>query len=113
MAGIRRCLLRIAPGGTLTAAVAAGTLAAAVAGATVLIPGVAAAQVAAGPVSPNPASGTPELAPSGTTEQIRQLVKCNDVMYAAGTFTKIRKGGTTYRRNNVFSCGATAPYQVT
>jgi len=34
-------------------------------------------------------------------------------MYAVGSFTAIRKGSTTYTRNNVFSFKATAPYTVT
>jgi hypothetical protein len=34
-------------------------------------------------------------------------------MYAVGTFTAIKRGSTTYPRNNAFSFSATAPYQVT
>ncbi len=34
-------------------------------------------------------------------------------MYAVGTFTTIKRGSTTYSRNNVVSFSATAPYQVT
>lgn len=33
-------------------------------------------------------------------------------MYAVGTFTSIKKGSTTYARNNIFSFRATAPYTV-
>ena len=46
-----------------------------------------AAQASTGPVSTTPASGTPELAPTGTTEQIRQIVQCGSTMYAVGKFT--------------------------
>src|SRR5215472_6009187 len=45
--------------------------------------------LATGPVSTKPAAGTPQLAPSGSTEQVRQLVQCGDTMYAVGTFTQI------------------------
>jgi hypothetical protein len=75
------------------------------------MPGVAAAQ--SGPVSPNPATGTPALANTGTTEQVRQLVACNGVMYAVGSFTQISQGGQTFTRNNVFSFGQAAPYTIT
>jgi len=64
-------------------------------------------------VSATPASGTPELAPTGTTEQVRQLVRCGQTMYAVGRFTSIRRNGTTYARNNIFSFSAVAPYTVT
>jgi hypothetical protein len=67
----------------------------------------------AGAVSPVPASGTPTLADTGTTEQVRQLVPCGATMYAVGTFTQIKQGSTTYARNNAFSFSATAPYAVT
>jgi hypothetical protein len=72
-----------------------------------------AAQASTGPVSTTPASGTPELAPTGSTEQIRQIVQCGNTMYAVGKFTSISQGGSTFSRNNVFSFGATAPYNVT
>src|SRR5712692_814842 len=71
------------------------------------------ALAAAGPVSTHPASGTPELALTGTVEQVRQLVQCGGAMYAVGSFTSIQQGGTTYRRNNAFSFSATSPYKVT
>jgi hypothetical protein len=45
--------------------------------------------------------------------QVRQLVECGGKMYAVGTFTTIRRGSTTFTRNNVFSFSATAPYTVT
>jgi hypothetical protein len=66
-----------------------------------------------GPVSATPAAGTPQLAPTGTTEQVRQLVQCGTRMYAVGSFTEIQKSGTTYSRNNIFSFSASAPYTVT
>src|SRR5580700_4822613 len=66
-----------------------------------------------GPVSPNPITGTPALASTGTTEQVRQLVQCGGTMYAVGTFTEITQSGVTYQRNNVFSFNATAPFAMT
>ncbi len=64
----------------------AGTVVAVVAvGAAGLVPAAA----ATGPVSATPAAGTPQLATTGTTEQIRQLVDCGGTMYAVGTFTSI------------------------
>ena len=65
------------------------------------------------PVSRDPATGTPALATTSTTEQVRQLVACGGVMYAVGTFTAISQNGTTYTRNNVFSFSQTAPYTIT
>ena len=64
-------------------------------------------------MSPTPASGTPVLSDTGTTEQVRQLVQCGGTMYAVGTFTEIKRGGTAYTRNNAFSFSATPPYVVT
>src|SRR5215467_7358569 len=61
-----------------------------------------------GPVSATPAAGTPTLAPTGATEQVRQLVQCGGTMYAVGTFTAIDWNGTTYARNNIFSFSASA-----
>jgi hypothetical protein len=74
--------------------------------------GLAPAMAQAGPVSPTPATGTPELASTGTTEQVRQLVQCGSTMYAVGSFTKISWGGTTYPRNNIFSFSATSPFKI-
>jgi hypothetical protein len=102
MQGLGRWLLRNAPVAVLCA------LTASAAG---LMPEVAAAQ--SGPVSPNPATGTPALAPTGTVEQVRQVVACNGVMYAVGSFTSISQGGQTFTRNNVFSFSQTAPYTIT
>jgi hypothetical protein len=66
-----------------------------------------------GPVSPNPDTGTPALASTGTTEQVRQIVQCGNTMYAVGTFTEITQSGLTYPRNNIFSFNATAPFMIT
>jgi hypothetical protein len=102
MQGVRRWLLCSAP----VAALCALTVSAAG-----LMPSVAAAQ--SGPVSPSPATNTPALAPNGTTEQIRQIVACNGVMYAVGSFTQISQGGQTFTRDNIFSFSQNAPYKVT
>ena len=67
----------------------------------------------AGPVSPTPAKGTPALASTGTTEQVRQIVQCGSTMYAVGTFTQLSQQGTPVSRNNIFSFGATYPYTIT
>jgi len=87
------------------------TAAATTAGAALLL--MAAAQPALASVKATPASGTPQLAPTGTTEQVRQLVQCGQVMYAVGSFTSISQNGTTFARNNIFSFGASSPYAVT
>ena len=85
-------------------AVIAGIAAAGCCG--VQLPAVATASTTAmqaaatGPVSPTAATGTPTLAPTGTTETVRQLVKCGGTMYAVGQFTEIQRGSTTYARNN-------------
>ena len=91
-----------------------GSGATAVAGALVvsafgLVPAVA----QTGPVSPTPDTGTPALAPSGSTEQVRQLVQCGSTMYAVGNFTQISQNGTTSTHDNIFSFSATAPYTIT
>jgi len=71
-------------------------------------------QPPAGVVKAAPPTNLPHLpASTSQTEQIRQLVQCGGTMYAVGSFTAIRKGSTTYTRNNVFSFRATAPYTVT
>jgi hypothetical protein len=67
----------------------------------------------AGTASPAPADGTPTLADTGTTEQVRQLAQCGGIMYAVGTFTEINWKGTTYSRDNAFSFSASAPFKVT
>ncbi len=75
--------------------------------------GLAPAAAATGPVSAVPAAGTPQLATTTTTEQIRQLADCGGTMYAVGTFTSISQGATIFTRNNIFSFSDTAPYTVT
>jgi hypothetical protein len=72
-----------------------------------------AAQAATGPVSSTPAAGTPQLASTGTTEQVRQLAQCGGTMYAVGSFTMIQRYTTQYAENNAFSFSASAPYMVT
>ena len=75
---------------------------------------VPAAAAPTGPVSGTPAAGTPVLANLGSqTQKVRQLVQCGGTMYAVGSFTTIKKGSTTYTRNNAFSFSATAPFTVT
>ena len=68
---------------------------------------------AAGPVSPTPPTGLPKLAPTGTTQTVRQLVKCGGAMYAVGSFTSIQRFTTIYPRNNIFSFSATPGFKVT
>jgi hypothetical protein len=65
-----------------------------------------------GPVSATPPTGLPKLAPTGTVETVRQLVKCGGRMYAVGSFTSIQRFTTVYPRNNVFSFSASAPFKV-
>src|SRR6516225_2145497 len=78
-----------------------------------LAPGASAGAAQTGPVAPVPVSGTPSLVSTGTTEQVRQLVQCGSTMYAVGSFTKIRWGGKTYLRDNIFSFSATSPFTIT
>jgi hypothetical protein len=66
-----------------------------------------------GPVSATPAAGTPQLASTGTTQTVRQLVQCGGTMYAVGSFTQIKRYSTSYTRNNIFSFSAASPYKVT
>lgn len=101
--------LRRAPG---RAGLAAAAVAAAMGTAGLGSPALAGPAGPPGPVSSTPASGTPELAGTGHTETVRQLVQCGGMIYAVGSFTAISQGGKTYSRNNVFSFGAAAPYAV-
>jgi hypothetical protein len=71
------------------------------------------ATAATGPVLSTPATGTPTLAATGTTETVRQLVKCGGIMYAVGTFTEIAQNGVTTARSNIFSFRAASPFKVT
>jgi hypothetical protein len=71
------------------------------------------ASVPTGPLNPTPANGTPQLATTKGTQQVRQLVQCGSRMYAVGMFTKITQSGKTYTRDNVFSFQARAPFRIT
>jgi len=102
-----------APTGMIGCALAAGTtILTSAASAGVTAPSAPQSAVA-GHVSPNPAQGTPQLAPIGSTEQVRQIAECDGIMYAVGMFTAIEQGGKTYSRHNAFSFSATAPYRIT
>jgi hypothetical protein len=68
----------------------------------------------AGPVQSAPVTSIPHFPATTTaTEQIRQIAQCGDTMYAVGTFTTVKRGSTTYTRNNIFSFSAIAPYKMT
>jgi hypothetical protein len=71
-------------------------------------------QPPAGVVRTTPPTNLPHL-PASTTQtwQIRELVQCGNTMYAVGTFSAIKRGSTTYTRNNIFSFSAVSPYTVT
>ena len=71
------------------------------------------ASAATGPPSTTPAYNTPQLASTGTTEQVRQIAQCGNTMYAVGTFTALTQKGTTFPRNNVASFSASKPYTMT
>src|SRR5215467_2603169 len=90
--------------------------AAAILGVGLSYPAVPAGAAATGGVSPSAAPGTPQLNKVGTgkasQEVIRELVPCGNNMYAVGRFTSI-KHGTIYTRNNIFSFGKSAPFNVT
>jgi len=94
----------------IAAGLAAGTLILTVPAAQA---GVGGEQPPAGVVSRTPAAGTPQLVADGSVDMVRQLVQCGRTMYAVGTFTRIKRGSTTYTRNNAFSFSATAPFTVT
>src|SRR5262249_25794424 len=99
--------------GLIVCALAAGTTAVtSVASAGVVAPRVPQSAVT-GHVSPIPAHGTPQLAPTGSIEQVRQIAKCGSTMYAVGAFTAIEWGAKPHRRHNVFTFRATAPYRIT
>ena len=61
-----------------------------------------------------PLTGTPHFSVSDTNpiEQVRQLVQCNNTMYAVGSFYNILQGSSTFARQNVFSFSATAPFTM-
>lgn len=73
----------------------------------------AAAGRQSGVISPIAEQGTPELAPTGVTEQVRELVPCHGTMYAVGSFTEISQNGVVYSRDNIFSFSATPPFTIT
>ncbi|MGO9079367.1 MAG: hypothetical protein ACLQDY_10040 [Streptosporangiaceae bacterium] len=96
----------------IAGAAAAGLLALAVPAAQAQ--GTGGEQPPAGVVSTTPPTNLPHLpATTSQTEQIKQIVQCGSTMYAVGTFSTIRRGSTTYTRDNVFSFSATSPYTVT
>jgi hypothetical protein len=70
------------------------------------------ASPAAGSVSPTPAKGTPALANTGTTQQVRRLAACGKWMYAVGNFTAITWNGQTFSRNRVFRFRTISPFTV-
>jgi len=94
-------------------ALAAGTTAVASVAAAGIGPPPVSQSAVTGHVSPIPAPGTPQLAPAGSTEQVRQIVQCGGTMYAVGTFAAVEWGGKTFSRRNAFSFSATAPYRIT
>ena len=97
--------------GVIAVALAAGSAGFAIPGSA----GVSAASAASGGVSPTPANGTPQLvAPSGkrATENVKQLVKCGNQIYAVGDFQTITQAGHTHTRNNIFSFSASPPYTL-
>ncbi len=51
------------------------------------------------------AAWTPQVTSADST--VRQLVPCGSRIYAVGSFTTVRQGGTTYSRANAFSFDAT------
>jgi hypothetical protein len=85
----------------------AGVIAAAAAVSVAGFAGSAAASVSASPAA------TPQLNPTGTIEQVRQLVQCGTTMYAVGSFTSIKYKSTVFARNNAFSFSAVSPYAMT
>src|SRR5215467_383790 len=83
MRGLRRWLRLSAPGAAVGAlALSASGLAHAVAAPAPAAPRASLGAIAqTGPVSPVPAGGTPELAPTSKTEQVRQLVECGGTIF--------------------------------
>lgn len=66
--------------------------------------GVCLAAPAYATVSATSAAWTPQIVSSDSI--VRQLVQCGSTMYAVGTFSSVRQGGTTYSRSNAFSFSA-------
>ena len=65
-----------------------------------------------GPVSGTPAANTPQLANTGTTEQVRQMVQCGDTMYAVGSFTTIKRFTTVHPEQRL-QLQRAPPFKVT
>lgn len=62
----------------------------------------------------HPVTGTPHFPVwTATTEQVRQLVQCGQIMYAVGRFAVIEQGSRSYIRHNAFSFRAAPPFKVT
>ena len=101
---------RAVPGALLASAVSAGLAMLGMTSAGAASGVVATGQT--GPVLAAPAD-TPQLAATGTVEQVRQIVQCGSTMYAVGSFTSIEHNGTDYAVNNAFSFSAKAGYVVT
>ena len=99
--------------GALACALVAGVTAVTPAGSAAVAARSVSRSAVTGHVSPIPAIGTPQLAPTGSTEQVRQIAECGGTMYAVGTFSVIEWGGKPYARHNVFSFSATPPYRIT
>lgn len=67
------------------------------------------AEAVVGAPSVTAAAWVPHLATTdadGTVETVRQLVPCGSMMYAVGTFTRIKRYSTVYTRTNAFSFNA-------
>ncbi len=101
----------------LSRLVMAGTLTLVLLGVAGSGPGASASagpSVAAKFLSSRPVTGTPHFpVRTKTTEQIRQLVKCGNTMYAVGGFSVVVQGKRTFLRQNAFSFGAVAPFRLT
>lgn len=77
-----------------------------------LAPGTANAAVSSTPAP------VPRIANSGTdgsTEQVRQMIVCNGVVYAVGSFSLVSNGTSSAQiaRHNAFAFSASAPYLIT
>ena len=56
-------------------------------------------------VSSVPAAWTPQVTSGDAT--VRELVPCGSTVYAVGSFSQVKQGGTTFARKNAFSFSAT------
>lgn len=68
---------------------------------------------ATGGVATKPASGTPYLRLTKTEQNVRQIVKCGNTMFAVGDLWTVLQNGKVYSRHNVFSFSANPPYKMT